>query len=147
LTSSFSSGALESRKGLEIFCDALDELSSRGVLDRATVTFLGKIGRVRQESGVSYIERRTAAFGARVRLQTDLAQPEALAYLRRGSVLAVMPSLADNMPFTVLECLAEGIPFVSVASGGIPEMTSGSGGMRRSRDARPLVSDRRGHRS
>jgi glycosyltransferase involved in cell wall biosynthesis len=115
-------GRLEARKGLEIFCDALDELSSKGVLDGATVTFLGKIGRVRQESAVSYIERRTAAFGARVRLQTDLAQPEALAYLRRDNVLAVMPSLADNMPFTVLECLAEGIPFVSVASGGIPEM-------------------------
>ena len=33
-----------------------------------------------------------------------------------------MPSLMENLPFTVLECLREGIPFLASTTGGIPEL-------------------------
>jgi len=115
-------GRLESRKGLELFCDALDVLAGRGALKGATVTFLGKNGRVRHEDGVRFVGRRTAHLGVPVRLESTMGQAEALDYLRGRPALAIMPSLADNMPFTVLECLAERLPFVATLAGGIPEM-------------------------
>ena len=46
----------------------------------------------------------------------------AMEYLRGGNRVAVLPSRMDNLPYTVLECLGSGIPFVASAIGGIPEM-------------------------
>ncbi len=115
-------GRLETRKGLELFCDTVDRLDRRGGLDGVTVTFLGKLGRVGEEDGASYARRRASATGRTVHIETSLGQQEALAYLRSRRVLAVMPSLADNMPYTVAECLAAGVPFVATGVGGIPEM-------------------------
>ena len=117
-------GRLESRKGIELFCDALDILRARGALEGTRVTFLGKIGRVGLEDGASYARRRSDQSGLPVRLETALGQKEAIEYLRGRPAVAVMPSLADNMPYTVLECLAEGIPFISTTAGGIPEMVA-----------------------
>jgi len=36
-------------------------------------------------------------------------------YMHTGSRLAVIPSLMENAPYTVLECLVAGIPFLSHA--------------------------------
>src|SRR5207237_22814 len=34
----------------------------------------------------------------------------------------VMPALADNQPYALLECLLHGIPFLTSSVGGIPEV-------------------------
>ena len=117
-------GRLESRKGIELFCDALDLLARVERSQGTPVTFLGKIGRVGLEDGATFARRRSDGCGVPVRLETALGQEEALDYLRGRPAVAVMPSLADNMPYTVLECLAEGIPFISTTTGGIPEMVA-----------------------
>ncbi len=114
-------GRLETRKGLHLFCDALELLVPLGVLSKTRVTFLGKVGRVGGEDGATYARRRCGLIGVDVRIETNLDQAGALEYLRGARVLAVMPSLADNLPYTVAECLAEGIPFISTTVGGIPE--------------------------
>ena len=114
-------GRLETRKGLQLFCDALERLAGSGHLANTRVTFLGKVGRVGAEDGATYAFRRSALAGLDVRVETGLDQDGALEYLRRAPVLAVMPSLADNLPYTVMECLTEGIPFISTTVGGIPE--------------------------
>lgn len=114
-------GRLETRKGLELFCDALERLVRAGQLPGVGVTFLGKNGRVGTEDGVSFVRRRMAAMSLDVRIESAHGQADALEYLRRTQGLAVMPSLADNLPYTVLECISEGIPFVSTTVGGIPE--------------------------
>ena len=46
---------------------------------------------------------------------TDLDQREALARLRQPETLTVIPSLGDNSPNTVYECLELGIPFMREA--------------------------------
>ncbi len=114
-------GRLETRKGLELFCDALERLMLTGILADTPVTFLGKAGRVGAEGGADYARRRCAAIGLSARIETDLAQEGALEYLHGARALAVMPSLADNLPYTVVECLRERIPFVTTEVGGIPE--------------------------
>ena len=53
---------------------------------------------------------------------TTLDRDAALAYLQPPHRLALLPSLADNSPSTVLECIAYGIRFVTSNVGGIPEL-------------------------
>ena len=117
-------GRLESRKGVEIFCDAITELDQAGKLGETRVTFLGKFSRVGDvHSGVFLIER-SKDWSVSPRFLVDLGQQEALDYLRRPGVLAVMPSLAENSPCVVVECLIAGVPFVATDSGGTGELVA-----------------------
>ena len=52
----------------------------------------------------------------------DMTRDQALRYLKRPEVLAVMPSVDDNFPGTVIEAVREGIEFVASDRGGIPEI-------------------------
>src|SRR5205085_3010529 len=60
----------------------------------------------------------------RVSFETDLDQPRALARLSRPGTLVVMPSLQENSPNAVYECLELGIPFIASNVGGVPELVA-----------------------
>ncbi len=113
-------GRLETRKGLWTFCAALDRLAAR--LAGRTVTFLG---RPTMEGGVATdrtIMARAARWPCGVRIIPDYDRKQALDWLCGSGQLAVMPSLGDNSPTTVLECLARGIPFLASDAGGGGEL-------------------------
>ena len=58
----------------------------------------------------------------RVSFEGELDQTEALERLSRPGTLAVTPSLGDNSPNTVYECIERGIPLIASNIGGIPEL-------------------------
>ena len=109
-------GRLETRKGLEVFLEAV-----RGLSADLKVSFLGK-------EAVLSGGRRAGAFineqleGRPFTLLNTFDRHEALDYLALGNRLAVMPSLVDNSPNTVIECATHGIPFLASRTGGIPEL-------------------------
>ena len=113
-------GRLEVRKGLWLFCEALDRLSAR--FPTTQVTFLGRVTEVSGLSSALQIVARSSKWPFRVRLLKDLSQQQALAYLSTPGKLAVMPSLADNSPCVVYECIENGIPFVSTRGSGADEL-------------------------
>jgi glycosyltransferase involved in cell wall biosynthesis len=104
-------GRLEARKGLEVFVEAAKRLDPR-----IRLSFVGK------DPGPAsrYIEAQLK--DREVSLHTDLNWEQALTYLSQGNRLAVMPSLADNFPYVVIECAVNGIPFLASRVGGIPEI-------------------------
>lgn len=114
------SGSLEQRCGLALFCDTLDRMRSKPL--RFRVAFMGNPGTVSGQSGVSYIQERSRNWPWPVRILTDLDRLARLNYLRGQGRLAVIPSLADNLPDSVRECLDAGVPFIASDIGGIPEM-------------------------
>jgi glycosyltransferase involved in cell wall biosynthesis/GT2 family glycosyltransferase len=114
-------GRLETRKGLDLFCDALDRLAARGEAPPA-VTFLGKVASVGGVPSDTYVTTRAARWPFTWRIESALDRDGAMAYLRAGNRVGVLPSRIDNLPYTVLECLGQRIPFVAAATGGIPEM-------------------------
>lgn len=113
-------GRLEERKGLALFCDALDVMASMKP-PRFAVSFLGKSARVAGRDAIGYIEERARHWSFAWQIVSDHDQQGALDLLRQGGRLAVIPSLVDNLPNTVLECLCAGIPFLASRAGGIPE--------------------------
>lgn len=109
-------GRLETRKGLEIFVDAVRKLPAD-----VPITFLGKDHVVRD--GTPSVQYLRARMGERPhRLLTDHNRARALAYLAEGNRLAVIPSLAETFGYTVAECAVNGIPFLAARAGGIPEI-------------------------
>ena len=116
-------GQLREGKGIRLFVDALSEVADD--LPGIELLFLGAASARWTE------ERIEAALGPHVRerladlrFQTRLDRETALSELRRPGTLAVMPSLLDNSPNTVSECIEHGIPFVAAATGGIPELVA-----------------------
>jgi glycosyltransferase involved in cell wall biosynthesis len=109
-------GRLETRKGLWMFCRALDRLKYKIAPRR--VAFLGKATSDTAEALLT----RSAAWPFPIRLITNYSAAQAIAYLKKRSRLAVMPSPEDNSPSTIIECIAEGIPFLAASGSGGEEL-------------------------
>jgi len=125
-------GRLETRKGLTIFCDALDTLAetvhseesdrSEEVSEDLQITFMGKVAMVDGAFANDYIEQRSATWPFRIQLIDDLQQDAAVAYLQGEGRVAIMASPVDNSPNTVYEAIGLGVPFIASRTGGIPEL-------------------------
>ncbi len=111
-------GRLEERKGIALFCTALSLLTH----PPRRITFLGKLGEVAGESALTYIARAAQGWGVAWDLRNDLDVLGARAFLSRPGRLAVIASASENSPYTVLECLAAGVPFLAPDVGGIAEL-------------------------
>ncbi len=116
-------GRLDRRKGLHIFCDAIDRLLAGEAESREFgITFLGSSVAMDARRSVDYIAGRAHGWRIAPKLLTDFGREQALRYLAEPGRLAVIPSLLDNSPCTVQECLAERIPFIASNRGGILEL-------------------------
>ncbi len=116
-------GRLEIRKGLKLFCDALDELCARQT-PPFEVSFLGKETDLYGRSSIGYISDRSKKWSVPWHIISNKFQAGAMEYLRGPGRMAVIASLADNFPNTVLECVGAGIPLLASNVGGIPEIVA-----------------------
>lgn len=114
-------GRLEVRKGLKIFIKALQRLP-REALKARQVTFMGKAISDEGFNLVNYVEEALSGLPCKLEIITTYARNEALEYLSAGNRVAVIPSLIENSPYTVLECLTRGIAFIASDVGGIGEL-------------------------
>jgi len=116
-------GRLETRKGIDIFLQALnqaDALLCRGL----TLTFLGRSSTHDEGMIRNYLRPEILSAFSHVKFLTNYGQDEALQHLKSGRALAIMASPVDNSPCVVYECLGEGIPFLASTGGGIPELVA-----------------------
>ncbi len=74
------------------------------------------------QQGLAYLQQRAANWDCTWEASTTFDNVEAINYLRQPGRIAVMPSLLDNSPLAVQECLLAGVPFLATDVGGIPEM-------------------------
>ncbi|HMJ02144.1 MAG TPA: glycosyltransferase [Conexibacter sp.] len=115
-------GRLETRKGLEAFCEAVDLLVAEDDCPFARVTLLGRLERVMGVDAATFIARRAERWDLPWTILPDLGHDEAIAYLRSRACVVAIPSLVDNSPNTVSEAIALGVPFVASRSGGTAEL-------------------------
>lgn len=117
-------GRLEVRKGIELFCDAIDRLNQSIDLSGIRITFLGKFSHVAGLHSGMYVVERARRWQSSLRLLSTYGQEEALCYLNRRGMLAVIPSHAENSPCVVAECLQLGVPFLASSRGGTAELVA-----------------------
>lgn len=117
-------GRLEERKGLVPFIEAMNALD-RELLSGVELEFVGRATPAwPPERVAAYLSGETRKAVGALSFHTDLDQKGALARLAEPGTLAVIPSLEDNSPNTVYECLERGIPFVAGAGGGTAELVA-----------------------
>ena len=135
-------GRLELRKGLYLLLDAVqlllhdDDVLSRWRNCSLLISFLGPDTRSEHTKG-EWTSNTVRARCLELRQQlidtldlhcvllTNMSRQESLSYLSRHPQpppLVVIGSPIDNSPYTVLECLTLGVPFLAAAVGGIPEL-------------------------
>lgn len=112
-------GRLEMRKGLKLFADAIDLLSSK-LSSVKEVVFLGKEINYGGFNSIDYINNRATRWTVSVTIKANKNRDEALDFLSAPGVLCIIPSLLENSPYTVLECLEKKINFCASNVGGIP---------------------------
>jgi glycosyltransferase involved in cell wall biosynthesis len=117
-------GRLETRKGLEVFVAALERLiATRGLAFLPKVTFLGKPGLVTSGESLDFLNDFQERCSIGISILSDLDAKQAQNYLKADpGRLAVIPSLLDNLPYVVIECLQNGTPVIASQIGGIPEL-------------------------
>jgi glycosyltransferase involved in cell wall biosynthesis len=120
-------GRLEARKGLLLFLEALAILARRRGKDRPPlrVVFLGKDGYTPDGCSAVTIDGYREILGSQATLEVinNLGQQEAIAYLKKNrDAVVACPSLIDNSPHTIIECLELGVNLIACKSGGIPEL-------------------------
>jgi glycosyltransferase involved in cell wall biosynthesis len=109
-------GRLETRKGLELFADALDRLAvTRPEFAGTKITFLGRAANIGNQSATAYIDNRfvKGAWPFKIVYVSHKDRKAALEYLSEPTRIAVIPSIVDNTPYTVYECLFSNIPFIA----------------------------------
>jgi len=115
-------GRIDERKGIVPFIAALNAIEPELLFD-VQLEFLGKTTSTWTRERVTGLLAPTAMSSLRrISFATDLDQHEALARLNQPGALAVMPSLQENSPNAVYECLEHGIPFIASNVGGVPEL-------------------------
>jgi hypothetical protein len=105
-------GRLEERKGLDLFCAAVS-LLVRGGVRPACVTFLGKVGEMGGADALRWIAAAAHGWGVPWAVRNELDVLGARDFLAQPGRLAVIASVAENSPYTVLECIAAGTPFLA----------------------------------
>lgn len=110
-------GRFEERKGIIKFVEALNYIKSAvpTFSHEHKITFIGKEGSVSKR----YILDNLTDFECKL---FTLSREQAVNYVSQNARIVVIPSITDNFPNTVLECMHSWIPFVTSRSGGIPEM-------------------------
>ena len=117
-------GRLEDRKGVAVFLNAI--LDERFAYSRFDVHFVGKEASWTEEQVRTYIKARRPWLSSRLTFLKDLDSEQSQAHLIDDNCLAVIPSLVDNAPCVISECLRRQIPFLSTTTGGIPELVEES---------------------
>ena len=116
-------GRLQKLKGVELFARGLNALPP-DLLEGVEVGFLGPASDSNPDAVSRLLSARTMRALRGVSFETDLNQEQALARLSVSGTLAVIPSLAENSPNVVYECLEGRIPFLASAVGGIGELVA-----------------------
>src|SRR5262249_18857423 len=116
-------GLLATRKGLHVFGDALRQLRREGGPLPRTLSFLGTLDQVNGRPAAEYLDtfRRDLA-PIEFHVINHLDHLGAREYIQRTGGLVVIPSLLENCPFVVIECIENRFPFVAARTGGIPDM-------------------------
>jgi hypothetical protein len=105
-------GHLREGKGLRVFVESVRKLDPS-----LEIVFIGHPRRWSPAQITDWL-RRPARF------ETALERDAAVAELKRPGTLAVMPSLLENSPYAVAECLEHGIPFLAANVGGTSELVA-----------------------
>jgi glycosyltransferase involved in cell wall biosynthesis len=120
-------GRLEYRKGVGIFCNSILSLIRSGNINGSSlkITFMGKKRVENVEDWAIRARRKAQQHDIKLHISfiDTFGSVQAVNYLaERPGRLAVIPSLVENSPYVVAECISNRIPFLVSDVGGVREL-------------------------
>jgi glycosyltransferase involved in cell wall biosynthesis len=111
-------GRVETRKGIDLFLEALRELAATTDL-RPDVLVLGRFG-----TGYSQerFDEETAGLPFSISHSKSLNPQQALRMLKEKKTLSIMPSRQENSPYVAYEAMENQLPFLVSFTGGTSEL-------------------------
>lgn len=104
-------GRLEERKGVFEFIKAVKDNHITN-----PIIFVG------MSASISKRKIKQMLAGYNISFYTGPTRDDTLKFIVKYAKFVVIPSRLDNYPTTVIECINSNIPFITVNTGGIPEM-------------------------
>lgn len=118
-------GRLEKRKGLDIFIESILCLNKEIFNNIEAISFLGKHSIVDGISSEVLLNKFASTINnknLKINIHNEMDHEDAINYLLDNNCIVIMPSILDNAPMVVIECLHYGIPILASNSSGIPEL-------------------------
>ncbi len=120
-------GRLETRKGLEIFCDAISLVASNREdgAQPLSVHLVGKLGAVSGSGAGAYLDDWKARLppDVAVCIHSELSQEDAMNFLESNrDAIYIFPVTADNSPNALLEAKARGLHVLVADISGCSEL-------------------------
>jgi glycosyltransferase involved in cell wall biosynthesis len=106
-----ASSEADKRKGFDLLCKSLDLLAAKGLAERAEVMTFG--GTMSSQGSLAGFKTHKLGF---------FSDDTSLAIMYSCADVFVSSSVEDNLPNTVIEALACGVPCVAFNIGGMPDM-------------------------
>eukprot|EP00884_Botryococcus_braunii_P006739 jgi/Botrbrau1/16066/Bobra.7_2s0037.1 len=113
---------LETRKGVKLFVDALQQLDVEQLDPRFEVLFIGASSEIDNQQSSIWLHEHMKQWRWRTRIFLDLSRDEALEAVREEGTLLVLCSLLENLPYVVAEAASLNIPFLTFDMGGTLEL-------------------------
>ncbi|KAA8481645.1 glycosyltransferase involved in cell wall biosynthesis [Arcticibacter tournemirensis] len=110
MLSGFMPSRKDLHKGTSYLLEALQLLKSEQLIDVELIVFGNRD------------ERNIAEFPVKTTFLGTISNDEKLAMCYSAADVFITPSLEDNLPYTVMECLSCATPVVAFTTGGIPDM-------------------------
>lgn len=117
-------GRIEYRKGIKLICDTYEKLIKEDKFCNLKLIFIGPEGVVNSLPGYDYICMRSFNWKVQPKIISGMNHKDLMQFLGNPTCGVLLPSLVDNSPLTVHECIKNEIPCITLATGGIPEFVA-----------------------
>jgi glycosyltransferase involved in cell wall biosynthesis len=134
-------GRVDTLKGVNVLTGAYEEmLASPEQLRPTGIAWIGDTNAKRKtvNEHIADINQHMKREGVQVVQHKDMNTYAALSLMREEGYVAIVPSLYENYPLSLLECLYSGIPVIYSDAGGMPEVAFQNEYMFRSGNATDL---------
>jgi glycosyltransferase involved in cell wall biosynthesis/GT2 family glycosyltransferase len=116
-------GRHEERKGFRKFLEAISSIEDLISASDCSVTFVGPLGTLEGVPSILLVCEESKKWNFEVHLVSHLDRSKALEFLgSKKNSLIVIPSVEENLPYTVYEIAALGLPLISSSEGGGKEL-------------------------
>jgi glycosyltransferase involved in cell wall biosynthesis len=105
-------GRLETRKGVETFLKALLLEKETLFQKNISVSLIGNEGWINSQQARQYLEAWSLKNHFPLKFVMGKNHLQAMEYLQENNALVVIPSLAETMGYTLIECIVNKIPFI-----------------------------------
>jgi len=112
-------GRLEVRKGILDFVEAVKLLPGS-----IPAVFIGKSDTIENQNSVDFIRQLFQSQNREISFRLECNYFDTQKIIRSKGILVVVPSLLENSPCIIHECLTAGTPFIARDTGGVIELLS-----------------------